>query len=113
MYFFIRFTGIVKIVLGILFMLSGVAAVIYGFVQNATLISLVNTYWLAGTNTRLIDARFYASLFGLALFLLGMSLSAWGQLLLAFADMANHTRETAILLRAAVRRPEPPGSSTN
>jgi hypothetical protein len=99
MYFFVRFNGFVTIVLGVLLMLCGVGATGYGFVQNAALVDLVNNYWLAGSNSRLLDARFYAAALGLGLFLIGMCTSAWGQLLLVFADVAANTREANVLLR--------------
>jgi hypothetical protein len=99
MYFFVRFTGIIMLIIGVLLMLLGVGTAIYGFVQNAALIDLVNNYWLAGTNSRLLDARFYAAVFGLAFFLTGMLTSALGQLLLVFADLANNTKETNLILR--------------
>ena len=99
MYFFVRFTGIVTLIVGVLLMLFGVGTTIYGFIQNAALVDLVNNYWLASSNSRLIDARFYAAVIGLALFLGGMLTSALGQLLLVFADLATNTKETNILLR--------------
>jgi len=99
MYFFVRFTGIVTLILGVLLMLLGMGTAIYGFVQNAALIDLVNNYWLANSNSRLLDARLYAALIGLGLFLGGMLTSALGQLLLVFADLANNTKETNLLLR--------------
>ncbi len=100
MYFFVRFTGIVTLIMGVLLMLLGVSTTIYGFVQNAALIDLVNNYWLASSNARLVDARFYAAVFGLGLFLSGMLTSALGQLLLVFADVASNTRETNAILRS-------------
>jgi hypothetical protein len=99
MYFFVRFTGFVTIVVGVLLMLSGFGTAVYGLVQNAALVDLVNNFWLVGSNMRLIDARFYAIMFGLGLFLAGMGVSAWGQLLLVFADVANSVRETNLILR--------------
>jgi len=99
MYFFVRFTGIVTLVVGALLMLLGVGTTIYGFIQNAALVDLVNNYWLAGSNSRLIDARFYAAVIGLALFLGGMLTSALGQLMLVFADVATNTKETNMILR--------------
>jgi cbb3-type cytochrome oxidase subunit 1 len=80
-------------------MLFGAAATVYGFIQNAALIDLVNNYWLVSSNARLIDARFYAALIGLGLFVAGMITSAMGQLLLVFTDMAVNTRETNAILR--------------
>ncbi|MCX6068802.1 MAG: hypothetical protein NT121_24145 [Chloroflexi bacterium] len=79
--------------------LLGVGTAIYGFVQNAALVDLVNNYWLVNSNSRLVDARFYASIFGLGLFLAGMISSALGQLMLVFADLAVNTRETNVILR--------------
>jgi len=101
MYFFVRFTGFVTVVIGVLLMLSGVGTAVYGIFQNAALLDFVNNIWLAGigSNSRLLDARFYAIIFGLGLFLAGMGVSAWGQLLLVFADLANSARETNLILR--------------
>ena len=99
MYFFVRFTGIVTLVVGALFMLLGVGTTIYGFIQDAALVDLVNNYWLAGSNSRLVDARFYAAVIGLAFFLAGMLTAALGQLMLIFADVAANTKETNMLLR--------------
>jgi len=99
MYFFVRFTGIVILIVGVLLMLLGVGTAIYGFVQNEALLDLVNNYLLASSNSRLIDARFYAAVIGLALFLAGMLTSAMGQLMLVFADVASNTKETNAILR--------------
>ncbi len=99
MYFFVRFTGIVTLILGALLMLLGVGTALYGFIQNAALVDLVNNYWLVGSNARLMDARFYAAIFGLFFFLGGMVTAACGQLLLVFIDIATQTRETNLLLR--------------
>jgi hypothetical protein len=99
MYFFVRFNGIVNIVLGILLMLCGVGVAIYGFLQNAVLVDFVNNFWLANSNSRLLDARFYAAALGLLLFLLGMCVAACGQLFLVFADVAANTRESNQILR--------------
>ena len=99
MYFFVRFTGIVILIVGVLLMLLGVGTAIYGFVQNEALLDLVNNYLLASSNSRLIDARFYAAVIGLALFLAGMLTAAMGQLMLVFADVASNTKETNAILR--------------
>jgi hypothetical protein len=99
MYFFVRFTGIIMLILGVLLMLLGVGTAIYGFVQYVSLKDLVNNYWLASTNMRLTDVRFYTTFFGLGSFLTGMLTSGLGQLLLVFADLANNTKETNLLLR--------------
>lgn len=99
MYFFVRFTGIVTILFGALLMLLGLGTTLYGFIQNAALVDLVNNYWLAGSNARLVDARFYAAVLGLFCFVGGMLIAALGQLLLVFTDIASQTRETNLLLR--------------
>ncbi len=103
MYFFVRFTGIVALVVGVLLMLLGFGVAIYGFVQNAAVIDLVNNFLLVGSNARLVDARFYTAIAGLAAFVLGMLVSAAGQLLLVFADLAANTRETNHILRSMQR----------
>ncbi len=105
MYFFVRFNGFVTMVIGVLLMLFGVGAAIYGFAQNAALVDLANNYILVSSNIRLLDARFYMAALGLVLFLLGMCISSWGQLLLVFADVAANTRETNLILRG-IRRME-------
>ena len=99
MYFFVRVHALVTMILGILLMLLGLGLLIAGFVQNAALVDLVNNYWLAGSSMRMVDARFYASVLGLAIFLLGLAVAAAGELLLVFADVAANTRETNQLLR--------------
>ena len=99
MYFFARFAGIVTIVVGVLLMLFGFGAALYGFIQNDTLVSLVNASWLAGSNSRLLDARFYLDMLGLGLFLTGMLTSGLGQLMMVFVDVANNTKETNNILR--------------
>jgi cbb3-type cytochrome oxidase subunit 1 len=99
MYFFVRFTGIMALIVGVLLMLLGVSTTIYGFIQNAALVDLANNYWLVSSDVRLVDARFYAALLGLGLFLAGMFTSALGQLMLVFADVAANTKETNAILR--------------
>ena len=103
MYFFVRFTGVVIVVVGILLMVFGFGAAIYGFVQNAALVDLVNKVWLVGSDRRLVDFRFYAATVGLGSFLLGMLIAGLGQLLLVFADLAVNTRETNSILRSMRR----------
>jgi hypothetical protein len=103
MYFFVRFTGAVIVVVGVLLMFAGFGAAIYGFLQNAILVDYVNSVWMVGSNSRLVDFRFYAAVFGLGLFLIGMLASGLGQLMLVFADVAINTRETNNFLRGMRR----------
>jgi hypothetical protein len=106
MYFFVRYTGFVMVAFGVLFMLAGLSGTIYGFVQHQALLALVNDSLEASHALwRLQDVRFFTSIGGLILFVTGMMTAATGQLLLIFADIANHTRETNILLRSMRRRP--------
>ncbi len=106
MYVFVRFTGIVLLISGLLLMLIGFGGALYGFFQNDAVVDLVNTYVFA--NSRYVmpqqDIRFYTTVYGLALFLLGMITSAFGQLMLVFADLATNSRETNILLRSLRRK---------
>jgi hypothetical protein len=100
MYFFVRFTGIMIIILGVLLILVGLGGAIYGLAQNDVILGMVNTSLAAtGSNLRLVDSRPYAAIFGLLMFMAGMSIGAIGQLLLVFADVAKNTKETNILLR--------------
>lgn len=105
MYFFVRYTGYVTVAFGVLFMLAGLAGAIYGFAQHQVLLAFINDSLETSQSLwRVQDVRFMTSIAGLLLFLTGMVISALGQLLLIFADLANHTRETNTLLRGMRRR---------
>ncbi|MEI6291878.1 MAG: hypothetical protein WCP19_15765 [Chloroflexota bacterium] len=99
MYFFVRFQGVITIITGVLIMILGVGAAIYGFVQNAAVVDMVNSYYLAGKNSVLTDARFYAAITGLGLFVIGLGTAASGQLMLVFADIASNTYDTKKILQ--------------
>ncbi|RPH60028.1 MAG: hypothetical protein EHM81_07080 [Chloroflexi bacterium] len=107
MYFFVRFTGIVILVSGVFLMLLGFGGAIYAFIQSASLTDLVNQYIFQAlqSNLRVTDTRFFTSIAGLGVFVLGMGVAAMGQLMLVFADIASNTRETTALLRG-MRRSE-------
>jgi len=111
MYFFVRYTGYVLILFGIFLMLAGLAGTIYGLVQHNALLASINASLQASNSLwRVAEIRFVTSLLGLSMFVAGMVVAALGQLLLVFADLANHTRETNILLRSfrsRQRRPAP------
>ena len=98
MYIFVRVHALVTIIFGILLMLFGLGLVVAGFAQNAAVVDSVNYYLLAGSTSRMVDARFYASVVGLASFLLGLAVAAAGELLLVFVDLAVNTRETNLTL---------------
>jgi len=102
MYVFVRFTGIVMLIFGLLFMLIGFGGAMFGFFQNEALIDLVNNSLFA--NSRYVlpqqDMRFWTASYGLALFLLGMVSSALGELMLVFIDLVKSSRETNIILRS-------------
>ncbi|PWH12115.1 MAG: hypothetical protein DDG60_15045 [Anaerolineae bacterium] len=101
MYFFVRYTGYVMILCGIFLMLAGLAITIYGFVQHDALLKAINDALVASNSLwRVTELRFLTSLFGLFSFVMGMLVAALGQLLLIFADLANHARQTNILLRS-------------
>lgn len=104
MYFFVRFQGVITIITGVLIMMLGVAAAVFGFVQNAAVIDLVNSYYLVGKNSVLTDARFYAAVTGLVLFVFGMGTAASGQLMLVFADIASNTHETKKILQRLAKK---------
>jgi len=106
MYFFVRYTGYVMIIFGVVFLLAGLGWAIYGLVQHQALLNLINASLEAAQSPwRVQDVRFLTSVSGLVVFVVGMFVSALGQLLLIFADIANQTRETNILLRSMRRRP--------
>jgi hypothetical protein len=111
MYFFVRYTGYVLILFGIFLMLAGLAGTIYSIFWHDALLARVNEALYAGNSVwRVTEMRFLTSLVGLSMFVSGMVVAALGQLLLVFADLANHTRETNIILRSfrsRQRRPAP------
>ncbi len=101
MYFFVRYTGYVLILFGIFLMLAGLSGTIYGFVQHQALLARINEALQASNSLwRVAEMRFLTSLLGLSMFVAGMVVAALGQLLLVFADLANHARETNLLLRS-------------
>lgn len=106
MYVFVRFTGIVMLVAGLLLMLVGFGGALYGFFRNDAVIDLVNHSLFANSTYVLPqqDMRFYTTAYGLALFVAGMVGAALGQLMLVFADLATSSRETNIILRSLRRR---------
>lgn len=99
MYIFVRFAAIVTIIFGVVLFAAGLGIAIYGLAQNAALTELLNAALLTGSPYRLADARFWAILVGLALFSAGAMISAQGQLMLVFVDLANASRETNVILR--------------
>jgi hypothetical protein len=109
MYFFVRYTGYVMVFLGVFLMLAGLAGAVYGLFQHEALLQMVNASLEASQSAwRVTEMRFLTSLVGLSMFVAGMVVAALGQLMLVFADLANHTRETNILLRSLrslLRRP--------
>ncbi len=117
MYFFVRYTGYVLILFGIFLMLAGLAGTVYGFFWHEALLTRINEMLQAGNSVwRVTEMRFFTSLLGLSMFVSGMIVAALGQLLLVFADLANHTRETNILLRSFrshQRRPAPRGAKSS
>ncbi len=106
MYVFVRFTGFVLVVFGLLSMLAGFFGAVYLLIQKDTLISALNGYLLAAGGKSVFPEDFllYFWLITLILFLSGMFSAAFGQLMLVFADIGSNSRETNILLRSLRRK---------
>jgi hypothetical protein len=104
MYLFVRFTGVVVLVLGLILMLVGFIGAVYVLVQNETLLPMINGGLLAQSGMVLQDARPYAAALGLVMFITGMFASALGQLMLVFIDIAINGHETNRLLRGSDSR---------
>lgn len=102
MYVFVRFTGYVLIVFGLLFMLASFLGAIYLVIPQNTLITTLNNYMLSngGKSVFTQDSLAYFALAALIIFLSGMFTSAFGQLMLVFADIGHNSRETNIILRS-------------
>ena len=102
MYVFVRFTGYVLVVFGLLFMLVSFVTAMYLLIQQNTFINTLNNYLLTtgGKSVFPQDSLVYFALIALIVFLSGMLTAAFGQLMLVFADIGNNSRETNILLRS-------------
>ncbi len=102
MYVFVRFTGYVLVVVGLISMLTGFGGAIYLFVQKDTLINALNSYLLSSGGISVFPQDFmpYFALLAMMVFLSGMFIAAFGQLMLVFADIGSNSRETNILLRS-------------
>jgi len=106
MYFFVRFSGFALLVFGLFFLLFGFGSAVGGFFFSDLIAGPINNFLFGNSGSLLPqDAiRLYTSAFGLAVFLLGMTTAALGQLMLVFVDLAVNTRETNIILRSLRRR---------
>jgi hypothetical protein len=102
MYVFVRFTGYVLIVFGLLSMLTGFGGAVYFSIQKDTLINELNSYLLStgGKSVFPQDSMPYFALMAVVIFLSGLLTAAFGQLMLVFADIGSNSRETNILLRS-------------
>ncbi len=100
MYIFVRFAAIVTIIFGVITMAVGLGSSVIGFVQNESVTTMLNDTFMIGQAIRLVNAGYALTIAGLLLFLQGMVMAAFGQLMLVFVDVANNSRETNILLRA-------------
>ncbi len=105
MYFFVRLAAITLMIFGVLFMFGGIGVAIYGLVQNDAVTAAANAM-LEGSNLRMVNAGVAAALVGVILFFKGMLVAAIGQMMMAFIDIANNTRETNLILRAFRRQEE-------
>ena len=106
MYVFVRFTGVVLVVSGLLLMLAGFGGALYLVIQKDTLVDMLNNYLLSSGGRLVVTQDFLPSLaiYALAFFLIGMLTAAFGQLMLVFADIGSNSRETNILLRSLRRK---------
>lgn len=106
MYVFVRFTGVVLVIFGLLLMLAGFGGALYIFIQQDALLNMLNEYLLSDGGTSVVTQDFLPplTLMTLAFFLIGMLTAAFGQLMLVFADIGSNSRETNILLRSLRRK---------
>jgi hypothetical protein len=110
MYVFVRFTGYVLVIFGLLSMVIGfigaVCLFIQLFIQKDMLINALNSYMLStgGKSVFPQDVMPYFALIAVVIFLSGLLTAAFGQLMLVFADIGSNSRETNILLRSLRNR---------
>ena len=106
MYVFVRFTGYVLVVTGLLLMVSSFGGAVYLFVQKDSILTAINHYLLTtgGKSVFPQDSLPYFALMAVIIFLSGMMTAAFGQLMLVFADIGSNSRETNVLLRALRNR---------
>ena len=100
MYLFVRITAIILMVIGILIMLAGV---VYAVIAVANLFG--NAPGLGpvvpGVGPLLV-APYGGVVVSLLIFFQGLLITAAGQLMLVFTDIANNTAESVALLRGSV-----------
>jgi len=106
MYIFVRFTGVVLVVFGLLLMVAGFGGALYLLIQQDALVDAINSYLLSNGGNRIVTADFLLSLtiYALIFFLVGMLTAAFGQLMLVFADIGSNSREANIILRSLRRK---------
>ncbi len=106
MYVFVRFTGYVLIIFGLVAMVTGFGSAVVLFIQRDTLITNLNNYMISTGAKAVYPQEFmpYFALMAMTVFLSGMLTAAFGQLMLVFADIGSNSRETNIILRSLRNR---------
>jgi hypothetical protein len=106
MYVFVRFTGYVLVVTGLLLMVGSFVGAIYLVLQGDNFLTTINHYLLTtgGKSVFPQDSLTYFALMAVIVFLSGLLTAAFGQLMLVFADIGSNSRETNILLRSLRNR---------
>ena len=106
MYVFVRFTGYVLVVTGVLLIVGSFVSAIYLLLQGDNFLKTINLYLLTtgGKSVFPQDSLTYFALMAVIFFLSGMLTAAFGQLMLVFADIGSNSRETNILLRSLRNR---------
>jgi len=102
MYVFVRFTGVVLVIFGVVLMVTGFGGAIYLSFQKDMVVTTLNNYLLSSGGRSVVTADFlpFLAITALIFFLMGMFTAAFGQLMLAFADIGSNSRETNMLLRS-------------
>ena len=102
MYIFVRFTGYVLVVFGVIAIVAGFGSAVVLVIQGATLITNLNNYLLSSGAKSVYPQDFtpYFALMAMMVFVSGLLTAAFGQLMLVFADIGSNSRETNIILRS-------------
>lgn len=107
MYSLVRFNGILSIAFGLVLLSIGIVVMILGVTHNSQFVQMANMYIMAGTGYKLLDIRFYTSLLGVLLFLVGLGCASRGQLLISLANTSANSSEVVKLLKILVNNDKP------
>lgn len=107
MYLLVRLNGIISIAFGLILIGLGVTFGILGVTHNLQIVNLINVYLMQGSGYKLLDVRFYSTVLGVLLFLVGLAMASHGQLLISLANTSYNTGEMVKLMQQLITAEKP------